>query len=293
MNTAKILAAITGDKLFQQRARAALPLLVRQARAGTPITYGDLAAELGMPNARNLNHVLGSIGKSLELLSKAWKEKVPPIQCLVVNGATGLPGEGIGWFLVKKEDYKSLPRRKKRAIVEAELQHIFAYQYWSDVLDSLSLDEVESDFTTIVSAATGGFGGGEGPEHQALKLYVANHPEIVGLPATSMAGTNERALPSGDCLDVSFERKGIWVAAEVKPGIASIADITRGIFQCVKYRAVMEAVQIAEERAPNARVVLVLGGVLSQSLISLKNTLGIEVVEDVESKIRKQVSTRR
>ena len=95
MSTAKISAPISGDKLYQERARAALPLLVRQAQAGAPIFYSDLAEELGMPNPRNLNYVLGSIGQSMELLSKSWKEKVPPIQCLVINKATGLPGEGI------------------------------------------------------------------------------------------------------------------------------------------------------------------------------------------------------
>lgn len=287
MNKAKILAPITGVEPFRQRARAALPLLVRQARAGTPITYGDLAAELGMPNPRNLNHVLGSIGKSLELLTKAWKKKVPPIQCLVVSGETGLPGEGIGWFLIKKEDYKSLPLRQRRAIVEAELQNIFAYQYWSEVLEFLLLDDVNSDFTTLVSAASIGLGGGEGPEHKALKLYVANHPEIVGLKVESLAGVQEQALPSGDCLDVSFERKTIWVAAEVKPSVSSVADITRGIFQCVKYRAVMEAVQIAENRPQNARAILVLGALLPQSLIGLKNILGIEIIENVEVKFHK------
>lgn len=133
MSTATISEPISGDKLYQERARAALPLLVRQAQAGVPVFYSDLAEELGMPNPRNLNYVLGSIGQSLERLSKAWNEKVPPIQCLVVNKGTGLPGEGIGWFLVKKEDFAALPLRQKREIVEAELQHVYSYPRWGDV----------------------------------------------------------------------------------------------------------------------------------------------------------------
>jgi hypothetical protein len=41
-----------GDKLYQEPARAALPLLVRQAtQAHSPtVFYAALAAELGMPN---------------------------------------------------------------------------------------------------------------------------------------------------------------------------------------------------------------------------------------------------
>lgn len=284
MSTAKISSPISGDKLYQERARAALPLLVRQAKAGAPIFYSDLAEELGMPNPRNLNFVLGSIGQSMELLSKSWKEKVPPIQCLVVNKATGLPGEGIGWFLVKKEEFKSLPLRQKRAIVEAELHHVFAYPRWAEVLAALSLAEVGFDFSATVKAASGGLGGGEGAGHRALKLFVASHPEIVGLPENSGIGITECALPSGDSLDVSFQRRKLWVAAEVKSAISSEADIARGLFQCIKYRAVMEAVQVATARPQSARAVLVLEGKLAQSLVILRNLLGIEVIEGVVPK---------
>lgn len=284
MTTAKISFPISGDKLYQERAREALPLLVRQAKASAPIFYSDLAGELGMPNPRNLNYVLGSIGQSMELLSKSWKEKVPPIQCLVVNRTTGLPGEGIGWFLVKKEEFKSLPLRQKRAIVEAELQHVFAYPRWVEVLAALSLAEVGYDFSASVSAASGGFGGGEGAGHKALKLFVASHPEIVGLPANSGKGVNEFALPSGDCLDVSFQHRKLWVAVEVKSTISSEADIARGLFQCIKYRAVVEAVQVATARPQSARAVLVLEGKLPQSLVVLRNLLGVEVVEGVVPK---------
>ena len=147
MSTAIISEPISGDKAYQVRARAALPLLVRQAEAGAPVFYSDLAEELGMPNPRNLNYVLGSIGQSLERLSEAWKVKVPPIQCLVVNKKTGLPGEGIGWFLVKKEDFATLPLKQKRAIVEAELQHVFSYPRWQEVLKALELEPAISDFT--------------------------------------------------------------------------------------------------------------------------------------------------
>ncbi|ERP32019.1 hypothetical protein CALK_1000 [Chitinivibrio alkaliphilus ACht1] len=281
MNTAKISEPISGDKACQTRARAALPLLVRQAEAGAPIFYSDLAEELGMPNPRNLNYVLGSIGQSLERLSKAWKSKVPPIQCLVVNKNTGLPGEGIGWFLVKKEDFASLPLRQKRAIVEAELQHVFLYPRWQEVLEALDLEPTTSDFTAFVKKSAGGFGGGESEEHKALKAYVAQNPKVVSLGANTPQGTTEHPLPSGDCLDVSFRDNKVWVAAEVKSLISAEADIVRGLYQCVKYRAVMEAVLLSESRPQNARALLVLESKLPPSLISLRNMLGVEVVEGV------------
>lgn len=281
MSTATISEPISGDKAYQVRARVALPLLVRQAEAGAPVFYSDLAEELGMPNPRNLNYVLGSIGQSLERLSRVWKSKVPPIQCLVVNKNTGLPGEGIGWFLVKKEEFARLPLRQKRAIVEAELQHVFSYPRWKEVLEALELEPTASDFTPFVAKATGGFGGGESQEHKVLKAYVAQNPEVIGLGANTPTGTTEYLLPSGDSLDVSFNGKKVWVAAEVKSSISAEGDIVRGLFQCVKYRAVMEAVLLTGSRPQNARVLLVLESKLPQSLIPLRNILGVEVVEGV------------
>lgn len=284
MSTAIISEPISGTKAYQVRAREALPLLVRQAEAGAPIFYSDLAEELGMPNPRNLNYVLGSIGQSLELLSKVWKVKVPPIQCLVVNKSTGLPGEGIGWFLVKKEEFATLPLRQKRAIVEAELQHVFSYPRWQEVLQALELEAVTSDFTSFVNKASGGFGGGESDEHKALKAYVAQNPKVIGLGANTPVGTTEYLLPSGDCLDVSFGGKKIWVAAEVKSSVSAEGDIVRGLFQCVKYRAVMEAVLLTESRPQNVRALLVLESKFPESLIPLRNMLGVEVVENISPK---------
>ena len=49
---------LISDKLYVQRARIALPILVRQAKNGECIFYSNLAEEIGMPNPRNLNYVL-------------------------------------------------------------------------------------------------------------------------------------------------------------------------------------------------------------------------------------------
>ena len=283
MSTAQVSQALSGDKLYQERARKTVPLLVRQARAGMPIYYSYLAEELGMPNPRNLNYVLGSVGKSMASLSNVWSEKVPPLQCLVVNKGTGLPGDGIGWFLLDKEGFAELPLRQRRAIVDAELQHIYAYSRWGEVLQALSLKPVQTDFSPILeSAAHYVGGGGEGARHLALKRYVAANPTAIGLSARTPFGETELPLPSGDCLDVSFRHKGVWIAVEVKSAISPQADIVRGLFQCVKYRAVLEAVQLAEDRPQNARAILVLETQFPERLVALRNLLGVEIVEKVQ-----------
>jgi hypothetical protein len=191
-----ILSYLSGNKLYQQRARAALPVLVRQATQSTTNTifYSDLADELGMPNGRNLNYVLGYIGRALEKLSRDWKEKIPPIQCLVINKRDRLPGEGIGWFITKKEALRKLPLKEQRRLVGIELQKVLLYRKWPAVLSAFGLSPSRKDFSRILSKAAAigatresrgaSFGGrGESLEHKRLKNYIASHPEAVGLPA--------------------------------------------------------------------------------------------------------------
>lgn len=286
---------LSGDKLYQERARAALPLLVRQATRSHSATvfYSDLADELGMPNERNLNYVLGYIGGALvEKLSRDWKEKIPPIQCLVINKRDRLPGEGIGWFITKKEEFRKLPRREQRRLVEIELQKVLLYRKWPSVLSALGLTPSTGDYSKVLSeaetigatresrAASFG-GGGESPEHNRLKCFVATHPESVGLSPAFGPGRIEYPLKSGDTLDVFFRSGQDHIAVEIKSALSSNADIVRGMFQCVKYRSVLEAQQATEKLPQSARAILVLESKLPKSLRAVKNILGVELVDAV------------
>lgn len=280
MATAQVSEPLTGDKLYQQRARAALPLLVRQASAGEPITYENLAGELGMPNARNLNYVLGSIGQSIIIVGKEWQLEVPPIQCLVVNKNSGLPGEGISEFLGTLSDYRKLTRRQRRQVLDVELAKIYGFSKWAGVLEFFGLSPAEIDFGGLVDQAQKR-GAGESEAHRVLKAYVARQPQIIGLPSFGSPGEQEYALPSGDFVDVFFENRSEHIGVEVKPMLADEGDVTRGIYQCIKYQAVLEAMQSARGRAKNVRTVLVLAGLLPKRLMALKNLLGVEVIDGI------------
>ena len=87
----------------------------------------QLAKELDMPNARNLNFVLGCIRDAIielnELLPEG-KEKIPLINGIVVNQQTGLPGDSVH-FIRKKLD-----PRQKEIIVNKELADVFSYAKW-------------------------------------------------------------------------------------------------------------------------------------------------------------------
>src|SRR5262245_27253988 len=118
-----------GPKLYQRRAEVALPLLVRQAQAREPITYEALAEEMGMQNPRNLNYVLGSVGHTLRLLAQRTGWKVPPIQTIVVNKHTDMPGSGGQWFAMG-DKYATLDTTTRRLRVQERHCETFAYAGW-------------------------------------------------------------------------------------------------------------------------------------------------------------------
>lgn len=279
--TAIIAKNMFGEDLYQQRARLALPILVRQALSHQKILYQDLGAELTMPNARNLNYVLGSVGVTLEEIGDQWGQKIPLIQCLVVNKDTGLPGKGVDEVLLPGQTTQGLTRKQRESIVNGALTQVFAYSKWSEVLKACGLAPVETASLSIVESARSYIGGGESPEHNQMKNAIAENPSLVGLPAILAPGETEFRLPSGDSIDVLFRKNDQWRAVEVKTALSDDADISRGLFQCVKYLAVLEAWRGFAGESADVRVMLALEGILPKSLIDLRNSLGVHVVESV------------
>jgi hypothetical protein len=270
-----------GDELYQLRARKVLPLLVRQAFAQSPIKYGELANEAGMPNPRNLNYVLGSVGVTLTGLGRRWGTKIPPIQSLVVNQGSGLPGKG---FFDGFTDLGSPIRQQRRAAAQQYLSEIFAYPKWLHVLDALGLESAEKGpAETAVEQARQMQGGGEGEAHRRLKERIYNQPTLVGAPSRPTAREMEYPLPSADRLDVYFEYDRQQFAVEVKASTSGTDDVARGLFQCVKYEAILQKWRAWESEEVDIHVVLALGGSIPPSLEGLRNALGVTVVDGLEA----------
>ena len=267
---------ISGNLTSQKQARTILPILVRQAMARQKITYGKLGEEIGVHH-RALRYPLGYIRKVLCELGKQWKEEIPHIQGLVVNQKTGLPGDGVIFLYGRK-----LNPREKEAIVEKKLGDIFSYPKWLDVLEALGLppaapldpqsDEPPTDHQS---------GTAESEAHQRLKDYIAWHPEVIKLGTSLAPGETEVVLPSGDKVDVLFRSDRSHIAVEVKSCISNEADLIRGLFQCVKYRAILRACRSLEGGSYEANARLVLEGLLPKALIPVRNTLGVTVIENI------------
>jgi len=270
-------------ELYQRRALQALPILVRQALAAQPIYYSEIARELDMPLARNMNYVLGSIGNSLRVLGTSWGEDLPPLQALAINKATGMPGEGFAEFVTDPVAFRKAPRHVRRQIVQGLLTGIYSYPNWLAVLNHFNAPLPASPPPELLRAVGGpSYLGGEAESeaHRAFKIFIANNPTVLGLKRVRET-VIEHCFPSGDEVDIRFETAQEVIVVEVKSRISGEKDILRGIFQCVKYQALIDAELIVARRRIDAQTMLVLEGSLPATLRGVANALGVAVIESI------------
>ena len=167
---------------------------------------------------------------------------------------------------------------KKEAIVEKVLGEVFSYPRWLDVLEELGLSPIaplNTQYERITEDHHGG--SNESEAHKRLKYYVAEHPESVRLKKSLAPGKTEHRLPSGDIPDVLFQDPNCRIAVEVKSRKSNKNDLRRGLFQCVKYRALLRACRSLEGETYEADALLAIEGSLPKELIAVRNTLGIRV----------------
>lgn len=164
---------------------------------------------------------------------------------------------------------------------------VFLWKYYPKAPPSKSSDwttkakDLLSKDEDIIRKGSFGYGG-EGEYHLQLKKYIFNNPGIIGINSYIDKGM-EHNLLSGDRLDVWFKlADGSEIAVEVKSKISSSSDILRGLYQCVKYKAILNAENLAHGVSHNNIVYLVLGGSLSKSNIKIKEIFDITVFENIE-----------
>lgn len=268
--------------------RRVIPLLVYWAKyEHTKLhTYEDIMHKLGYYNGGGtmLGMCLGAVHNVFSALREVEKSIPPPpaLGALVSSKGHGMPSEGFS-YVVPEYSLWTDAEKKERARYYNEVAH--RYPCWDKVLDILGLDPWNAsdseDSSSYVERDYAGYGGGEGPEHKALKEYVRMHPELVGA-APNEIGTAEFKLASGDILDVYFKQSKI--AVEVKSRISNDDDVKRGLFQCVKYKAVLDAEDKVAGREPERKVVLVLERRMADEHKGIRAHLGLKVIDGVQPK---------
>ena len=108
-----------GDKLYQQRARAALPILVQCAKARKTIMYKELGSVVSMTDLRSIGRVCGSVAAPLSDLQEYWDgNAIPRITNLVIR-QNGRPGAGVCGQLTG--DWEKHPTRRIRCLIGGHL----------------------------------------------------------------------------------------------------------------------------------------------------------------------------
>jgi hypothetical protein len=286
-----------GDSWTKQTARNALPILVECAKHGKPLTYSQLdkfIVELGLGHhviEFMYGYPLGVIGNAIIELSKIMGEPIPPINALVINAKTEIPGHGfdfyLEWYSEPEKETSEMTLDEKKAIIEEIHEDIFSYDNWEKVLEECGLQRLQKkiNFTKLIKQSInteivreGWSNECETENHKKLKNYVAEHPEIIGLNKNDILQiVKEYQFASGDKADIVFKCKNRLIGVEVKSILSNDADLQRGVFQAVKYQSLLRAEQKLQQDPPNARAVLVTEKKLPTSLQNIADTLGIKI----------------
>ncbi len=268
-------------------------ILIQRAKIGRPITYGELAAELerlhGLePKARKTLYgpAVGAVGFAIQELGEQWGEKIPPLNLIVVQADTQLPGHGadeVAHYYF--DDGGAGMAANREAYIQAAMAAVFDYgPNWVRVAQALGVDVLDAahanpdEGNPIELPAIPTAYRPESAAHKALKAWVAAHPEWFEDYGAFEAGVNEHRLSSGDSLDAYFTNGRESLAVEVKASNASDDELMRGIYQVIKYRAVLRAECIALRKPALCDAVLVSTRPLGKAGRALAKRLHVDFV---------------
>ncbi|VTZ50285.1 conserved hypothetical protein [Methylocella tundrae] len=286
--------ALRGGGWTAVTARQMFPLLVWCAKQGKKITYGQLDTELqrrGWGHHVNVvvyGHPAGAVGNACIEIEKEIGEKVPPLNALVVNAKSGIPGNGCDYYLtayLDKKRSRHLTDAQRKAMAEETMEEVWRFQKWDEILNQCGLSPIPDAIPSLRSESQrkaprkqGWSNEPESAAHQSLKKWVAENPQVLGSKIPYRRGQTEWLFASADRVDVMFEHKDGCLAVEVKAANANAADLERGVYQCVKYQALLRAELKAEGKIPNGSSLLVTETRLSPALQALADLLGVRVV---------------
>ena len=259
--------------------------LIGAARRSTTLTYGEAASRLENECGFSRLGRAGRAGWTAGSLQDAIHEhdpSAPLLNVLLVRQKTGLPGSRARDYLANRypgesrlgregadEAYPKLwARYVRRATDEAH-----RYDGWEALYKQLFGAYVPDPFYAP-RKRTGG-GGGEGPKHNALREWVWKHPGRINKRFRDADSKTEVDLLSGDRVDVVYRTPDEVVAIEVKSRISDWHDFRRGVYQCVKYRAVMEAQEKEDTSGRRVRALLVTETPLPSDLVRTAKRLHV------------------
>ena len=267
--------------------RATKPLtqwLISAARRRTTLTYGEAKRRL------EEKHGFGTIfsaatgkvaGAAMDRILKC-EPSAPLLNLLLVGVSTRLPERGARGYLAGRfpevgwlKEEGAHKNHEWKDIVEKATGEVYAYRRWDNLYKRVygsdyKLEPVENgkEKDGLPRGRTG-----EGKNHKALRLRVKENPGLIERNLHDVRTETEVELLSGDRVDVVCYASERTVAVEVKSRDSNWTDLRRGIYQCVKYRAVLRAQDLREN--PPVYSWLVTELQLPNDLIKLAKKLGV------------------
>lgn len=262
----------TNENLLEHALAPTMRLLIAAALDGATMTYGDVKARLERDAsfstifATRIGFVAGALMHRIQEIDPT----APLINVLVVNQQDWMPSEGAGSFMATRFgnprlaslNYKEQHPAKWRSYFDQAASEVYSYspaqwaalfaEVFGSALPEATIaaerakrqDGNEDDFGT----GNEKYGsGGESEYHKALRLWVEANPRSVRRGFASARSETEVCLDSGDRVDVVYHLADRTVVLEVKSRISNDVDLRRGVFQCIKYRAVKAAMDVRKE----------------------------------------------
>ena len=257
----ELLAIRPNNENLRQRAAPVLAQwLIREARRGSSITYGQAArrleGEIGFNNIFPLSRMGIPAGHLMDRILEVSPD-CPLLNVLLVRQEGRVPSDGAGGYMAAYLEQPELGEpgylddhpAEWRAASEAVAADVYAFAEWDQVYEQAfghplppAADPEGQDGDGIAHGRHG-----EGPNHEELRLWVLNNPGAINPAYENFRAETEVVLDSADRVDVVFFGPNGTVALEVKSSDSNETDLRRGVFQCIKYRAVMEAMDIRSE----------------------------------------------
>lgn len=247
--------------------------LIAVALDGDTVTYGDIKHMLETEEdfstvfATRIGFVAGALMEHLQKVDP----QAPLINVLVVNQVDRQPSKGAGSFMAARFGIPKLAenRAKERypnlweETYQRAAAEVYAYgpEDWAILFEKafankLTLDDIEGERDERKEGTENDgldynhrrYGkGGEGPEHKALREWVTANPGAIRKSFASARTETEVDLLSGDRVDAVYYCEDRTVVLEVKSRISNEIDLRRGVYQCIKYRAVRAAMDVRDE----------------------------------------------
>ena len=263
--------------------------LVHAAKRRGTITYGQVKARLekecGFDTVFTV--AVGRVAGAAMNRILEHRPRAPLLNVLLVATDTGLPGKGaLGYLANRYPDLHWLRKegahedRRWAELVDEEALAVYAYTRWEELYREiyktrLVVREEDGEGTERDERRPGG--GGEGPNHRALRLRVTGEPGLVRRGLKAETTETEVELLWGDRVDVVSYASDRTVAIEVKSRDSNWVDLRREVYQCVKYRAVLAVQDI--RRDPIVETWLVTESPLPGDLKALARRLGVRTSE--------------